>query len=35
VQKAEGQVVVMLVRMERLKSFSKLWRSANLDFYNT
>ena len=35
VQKAEGEVIVLLVRMERLKSFADLWRSAHLDFYNT
>ena len=25
----------MLMRMERLRSFDKLWRQANLDYYQT
>lgn len=33
--KAEGETIVLLLRQERLKSFSDLWRNANLDFYNT
>jgi hypothetical protein len=32
-QKCEGDVVVMLMRQERIKSFEAMWRSANLDFY--
>jgi hypothetical protein len=35
VLKTEGETVVLLLRQERLKSFSDLWRNANLDFYNT
>jgi hypothetical protein len=35
VLKTEGETVVLLLRQERLKSFSELWRSANLDYYNT
>ncbi len=35
VLKTEGETVVLLLRQERLKSFSELWRNANLDFYNT
>jgi hypothetical protein len=34
-QKCEGDVVVMLVRQERLKSFEAMWRNANLDYYQT
>ncbi|TNV80913.1 hypothetical protein FGO68_gene11472 [Halteria grandinella] len=34
-QKCDGDVVVMLIRQERLKSFEKLWRQANLDYYQT
>jgi hypothetical protein len=34
-QKCEGDLVVMLLRQERLKSFEKLWRQANLDYYQT
>lgn len=25
----------MLIRQERLKSFEKMWRQANLDYYQT
>lgn len=32
-QKCEGDVVVMLMRKERFKSFEKLWKQANLDYY--
>jgi len=35
VAKAEGAVVVLLVRQERLQSFAQVWRKANLDFYQT
>ena len=34
-QKCDGDIVVMLLRQERLNSFSKLWRQANLDYYQT
>jgi hypothetical protein len=34
-QKCDGDIVVMLLRQERLSSFSKLWKQANLDFYQT
>jgi hypothetical protein len=34
-QKCDGDVVVMLMRQERLKSFERLWRQANLDYYQT
>ena len=34
-QKCDGDVVVMLLRRERLGSFAKLWRQANLDYYQT
>ena len=34
VLKAEGETIVLLLRQERLKSFSDLWRNPNLDFYN-
>lgn len=34
-QKCDGDVVVMLVRQERLKSFEKMWKQANLDYYQT
>jgi hypothetical protein len=34
-QKCEGDVVVMLMRQERLKSFESMWRNANLDYYQT
>jgi hypothetical protein len=34
-QKCEGDVIVMLVRQERLKGFSEMWRRAHLDFYQT
>lgn len=34
-QKAEGKVIVMLMKQERLKSFKKMWTEANLDFYQT
>ncbi|CDW84757.1 UNKNOWN [Stylonychia lemnae] len=35
VQKCEGNLVVMLVRKERLASFERLWKQANLDYYQT
>ena len=35
VQKCEGEVIVLLARQERLKSFANIWKTANLDFYNT
>ena len=35
VQKADGEVIVLLLRQERLKSFADLWRATNLDFYQT
>ena len=34
-QKAEGEVIVLLLRQERLKSFEKTWKLANMDFYQT
>ena len=34
-QKCEGSVVVLLLRQERLKSFEKLWKEVNLDYYQT
>ena len=33
--KQEGEVIVVLMRQERLKKFSDVWRQANLDYYNT
>ena len=33
--KQDGELVVVLVRQERLKKFSEVWRQANLDYYNT
>jgi hypothetical protein len=33
--KAEGETVVLLLKQDRLKEFSDLWRDANLDFYST
>lgn len=33
--KQEGEIIVVLMRQERLKGFSDVWRQANLDFYNT
>ena len=35
VLKQDGEIVVVLVRQERLKKFSEVWRQANLDYYNT
>jgi len=35
VQEADGQTVVLLIRQERIKSFEKLWRDTNVDFYQT
>ena len=35
ISKCEGQLVVVLVRQERLKKFADLWKQANLDFYNS
>ena len=35
VQKASGDTIIMLIRQERLRSFSKLWVAANPDFYQT
>jgi len=35
IQKAEGEIIVVLLRQERLKSFEKLWMDANMDFYQT
>ena len=32
-QKTEGEIVMVLIRQERLKSFEKLWINANMDFY--
>ena len=34
-QKCEGEVIVMLMRQERLKGFSQMWQGANLDYYQT
>ena len=33
--KQEGEIIVVLMRQERLKKFSEVWRQANLDFYKT
>ena len=33
--KQDGEIVVVLVRQERLKKFSEVWRQANLEYYNT
>ena len=35
VQKSEGDTVVLLLRQERIKSFSDLWKSTNMDYYQT
>ena len=35
VQKSEGDIVVLLMRQERMKSFEKLWVTTNMDFYQT
>ena len=35
VMTAEGDTVVLLVRQERLKKFTDVWRQANLEYYNT
>lgn len=35
VQKTEGELVVMLMRQERLKSFAEVWRQANLDYFDS
>ena len=34
-QKCEGDVIVMLMRQERLRGFADMWRGANLDYYQT
>jgi hypothetical protein len=33
--KADGEVIVVLMRSDRLKSFADMWRDANLDYYAT
>ena len=33
--KQDGEIIVVLVRQERLKKFSEVWRLANLDYYTT
>ena len=33
VEKANGDIVVVLMRQERLKKFAKLWKAQNLDYY--
>lgn len=35
VMRQQGEVVVVLMRQERLKKFTDVWRAANLDYYNT
>ena len=35
VQKCEGEIIVLLVRQERLKMFAEVWKQANLDYYNS
>ena len=35
VQKADGEIIVLLLRQERLNSFADLWRKTNMDFYQT
>lgn len=35
VLKQEGEVIVVLMRQERLKKFSDVWRQSNMDYYNT
>jgi predicted RNA-binding protein with PUA domain len=35
VQQTDAPVVILLLREERQKSFGEMWRTANLDFYNT
>jgi len=35
VLKQDGEIIVVLMRQERLKKFSEVWRQANLDYYNT
>ena len=32
---ADGDIIVLLLRQERLKRFTDVWRQANLDYYNT
>jgi len=32
-EKADGSVLVLLLRAERLRSFEKMWKEANLDYY--
>ena len=31
----DGEIIVVLMRQERLKKFTDVWRQANLDYYNT
>lgn len=33
VQKAEGETIVLLLRQERIKSFTDLWKTTNMDYY--
>jgi hypothetical protein len=33
VQKADGEIIVLLLRQERLQSFAELWKKTNMDFY--
>lgn len=35
VMKTQGDTVVLLVKKDRLLSFSDVWKDANLDYYNT
>lgn len=35
VAKAQGDVVIVLLRQERLKSFVKLWHDQNMDYYSS
>ena len=35
VQKADGDIIVMLIRKERMESFHKLWVDTNRDYYQT
>jgi len=35
VLKQDGEIIVVLMRQERLKKFSEVWRQANLDYYKT
>ena len=34
-QKCEGEIIVLLVRQERLKKFADVWKNANLDYYTS